>query len=92
MPALSLAELKEKTDNFGSKALVGEGSYGRVYYAMFSDEKQVAVKKFDASADGEPEFEFLTQVCMHIVNCNGCTDETMPVGFCFHDMIVLLSL
>lgn len=28
VPALSLDELKDKTDNFGSKALVGEGSYG----------------------------------------------------------------
>jgi pto-interacting protein 1 len=62
VPVLSLADLKEKTDNFGSKALIGEGSYGRVYYAMFSDEKQVAVKKFDASADPEPGLEFLTQV------------------------------
>jgi pto-interacting protein 1 len=62
VPVLSLSELKEKTDNFGSKALVGEGSYGRVYYAMFSGEKQVAVKKLDASSDPESEFEFLTQV------------------------------
>jgi pto-interacting protein 1 len=62
VPALSLSELKEKTGNFGSKALVGEGSYGRVYYAMFSGEKQVGVKKLDSSSDPEPEFEFLTQV------------------------------
>ncbi|KAJ3681139.1 hypothetical protein LUZ60_015628 [Juncus effusus] len=62
VPELSLSELKEKTDNFGSKALVGEGSYGRVYYALLDGEKPVAVKKLDVSADPEPQDEFLTQV------------------------------
>ncbi|PPD70492.1 hypothetical protein GOBAR_DD32627 [Gossypium barbadense] len=42
VPALSLEELKEKTDNFGSNALIGEGSYGRVYYANLNDGKTVA--------------------------------------------------
>lgn len=45
VPALSIDELKEKTDNFGSKALIGEGSYGRVYYANLDNGKAVAVKK-----------------------------------------------
>ncbi|KAF1880882.1 hypothetical protein Lal_00011942, partial [Lupinus albus] len=49
VPALSLDELKEKTDNFGSKALIGEGSYGRVYYATLNNGKVVAVKKLDVS-------------------------------------------
>ncbi|KAL1119943.1 hypothetical protein V6Z11_D01G137600 [Gossypium hirsutum] len=44
---LSLEELKEKTDNFGSNALIGKGSYGRVYYANLNDGKTVAVKKLD---------------------------------------------
>nr|KJB08236.1 hypothetical protein B456_001G073400 [Gossypium raimondii] len=48
VPAL-LEELKEKTDNFGSNALIGEGSYGRVYYANLNDGKTVAVKKLDVS-------------------------------------------
>ncbi|KAL1119945.1 hypothetical protein V6Z11_D01G137600 [Gossypium hirsutum] len=39
---LSLEELKEKTDNFGSNALIGKGSYGRVYYANLNDGKTVA--------------------------------------------------
>ncbi|KAK8312326.1 hypothetical protein V6Z12_D01G034200, partial [Gossypium hirsutum] len=47
VPALSLEELKEKTDNFGSNALIGEGSYGRVYYENLNDGKTVAVKKLD---------------------------------------------
>ncbi|KAJ1385832.1 Tyrosine-protein kinase, active site [Sesbania bispinosa] len=64
VPALSLDELKEKTDNFGSKALIGEGSYGRVYYATLNDGKAVAVKKLDVSSEPESNNEFLTQVSM----------------------------
>ena len=62
VPAMSLSELKEKTENFGSKALIGEGSYGRVYYANFNDGKAVAVKKLDNSSEPETNVEFLTQV------------------------------
>lgn len=64
VPALPLEELKEKTDNFGSKALIGEGSYGRVYYANLSSGKAVAVKKLDVSSEPETNVEFLTQVAM----------------------------
>ncbi|XP_042966612.1 PTI1-like tyrosine-protein kinase 1 isoform X1 [Carya illinoinensis] len=62
VPALSLDELKENTDNFGSKALIGEGSYGRVYYANLSNGKAVAVKKLDVSSEPESNIEFLSQV------------------------------
>jgi len=62
VPILSLDELKEKTDNFGSKALIGEGSYGRVYYATLENGKAVAVKKLDVSQEPESNVEFLTQV------------------------------
>ncbi|ANM63659.1 Protein kinase superfamily protein [Arabidopsis thaliana] len=62
VPALSLDELKEKTDNFGSKSLIGEGSYGRAYYATLKDGKAVAVKKLDNAAEPESNVEFLTQV------------------------------
>ncbi|KAG8057378.1 hypothetical protein GUJ93_ZPchr0002g25265 [Zizania palustris] len=64
VPELSFHELKEKTDNFGSKALVGEGSYGRVYYATLDNGNHVAVKKLDASTDPELDNEFLTQVAI----------------------------
>ncbi|KAK8709511.1 hypothetical protein V6N13_060526 [Hibiscus sabdariffa] len=64
VPALSLEELKEKTDNFGSKALIGEGSYGRVYYANLDNGKTLAVKKLDVSSEAESDVEFLTQVSM----------------------------
>ncbi|GAA0169641.1 hypothetical protein LIER_24079 [Lithospermum erythrorhizon] len=63
VPSLSLDELKEKTDNFGSKALIGEGSYGRVYFAIL-DGKTVALKKLDVSSEPESTVEFLPQVSM----------------------------
>ncbi|WCJ41435.1 Protein kinase superfamily protein [Euphorbia peplus] len=62
--ALSVEELKEKTDNFGSKALIGEGSYGRVYYANLDNGRAVAVKKLDVASEPETNVEFLTQVSM----------------------------
>ncbi|XP_022873134.1 PTI1-like tyrosine-protein kinase 2 [Olea europaea var. sylvestris] len=64
VPALSLEELKEKTDNFGSSALIGEGSYGRVYFAQLGNGKEVAVKKLDVSSEPDSNVEFLTQVSM----------------------------
>ncbi|XVF69469.1 hypothetical protein PTKIN_Ptkin11bG0084800 [Pterospermum kingtungense] len=64
VPALSLEELNEKTGNFGSKALIGEGSYGKVYYANLNNVKAVAVKKLEVSSEPESNVEFLTQVSM----------------------------
>lgn len=67
VPRLSLEELKEKTDNFGSKSLVGEGSYGRVYYAVLNDGQKVAIKKLDVSSDPDSsQDEFLSQVYLMI--------------------------
>ena len=54
-------ELIEKTDDFGAKALIGEGSYGRVYYAVLDNGTKMAVKKLDAT-ETEPISEFSTQV------------------------------
>ncbi|KAJ0808909.1 putative non-specific protein-tyrosine kinase [Helianthus annuus] len=62
VPGLSLDELKEKTENFRSKALIGEGSYGRVYFANLNNGKSVAVKKLDVSTEAESDNEFLTQI------------------------------
>ena len=62
VPPLSSDEVKEKTENFGSKALIGEGSYGRVYYATLNDGVAVALKKLDVSPEAESDAEFLSQV------------------------------
>jgi pto-interacting protein 1 len=62
VPELSFDELKEKTDDFGSRALLGEGSYGRVYYAVLENGRHVAVKKLHTSAESEPDKLIKAQV------------------------------
>eukprot|EP00262_Sarcandra_glabra_P013237 TRINITY_DN3629_c0_g3_i2.p1 TRINITY_DN3629_c0_g3~~TRINITY_DN3629_c0_g3_i2.p1 ORF type:complete len:364 (-),score=82.59 TRINITY_DN3629_c0_g3_i2:380-1471(-) len=62
VPAISVDELKDITDNFGMKALIGEGSYGRVYYGVLKTGQATALKKLDASK--QPDQEFLAQVSM----------------------------
>lgn len=76
VPAISADELKEITDNFGTNALIGEGSYGRVYYGMLKSGMAAAIKKLDASK--QPDDEFLAQVSfislayyIFSVNCSG---------------------
>ena len=60
IPAISVDELKEVTDNFGTDSLIGEGSYGRVYYGVLSNERAAAIKKLDSSK--QPDDEFKAQV------------------------------
>lgn len=89
---MSLEELKEKTDNFGSKALIGEGSYGRVYYATLENGKAVAVKKLDVSQEPESNVEFLTQVWFIVGDYFLIFElglkhiqsnlQVLPIGFC----------
>ncbi|PNY03767.1 putative protein kinase [Trifolium pratense] len=55
IPSISLDELNRLTGNFGTKAFIGEGSYGRVYYAKLSDDTEAAIKKLDTSSGSEPE-------------------------------------
>ncbi|KAH7516922.1 pto-interacting protein 1 [Ziziphus jujuba] len=62
VPEISADELKEVTDNFGPNALIGEGSYGRVYYGLLKNGQGAAIKKLDASK--QPDEEFLAQVSM----------------------------
>ncbi|KAJ0792017.1 putative protein kinase RLK-Pelle-RLCK-VIII family [Helianthus annuus] len=61
-PALTLTELNKITSNFGTKSLVGEGSYGRVFYAKLSTGEEVAVKKLDTSSSPEPDNDFVAQL------------------------------
>ncbi|PIN07812.1 Serine/threonine protein kinase [Handroanthus impetiginosus] len=64
IPALSLDELNKLTGNFGTKALIGEGSYGRVFYAKLSDGQPAAIKKLDTSSSTEPDTDFAAQLSM----------------------------
>lgn len=60
VPAIPADELSDVTDNYGSKALVGEGSYGRVFHGVLKSGITSAIKKLDSSK--QPDQEFLSQV------------------------------
>ncbi|KAK8934260.1 putative protein kinase [Platanthera zijinensis] len=64
IPAMPLAELNKLTRNFGPKALIGEGSYGKVYRATLSTGQVVAVKKLDPAASQEIDTEFSAQLSL----------------------------
>ncbi|XP_057983582.1 probable protein kinase At2g41970 isoform X1 [Malania oleifera] len=61
-PVLSLDELNRLTGHFGSKALIGEGSYGRVFYAKLSNGQAAAIKKLDTGSSQEPDSDFAAQL------------------------------
>lgn len=60
VPAITVDELKDITDNFATKYFIGEGSYGRVYRGLLKNGKEVAIKKLDSKK--EPNQELLAQV------------------------------
>ncbi|KAK8918648.1 Pto-interacting protein 1 [Platanthera zijinensis] len=62
VPVIPVEEIKDITDNFGNNALIGEGSYGRVYYGILKNGRAAALKKLDASK--QPDQEFISQVSM----------------------------
>jgi serine/threonine protein kinase len=62
VPAIPLDELNKMTNNFSDKALIGEGSYGRVYNGTLSDGRPAVIKKLDPSASQESDSEFSAQV------------------------------
>lgn len=61
-PAISLTELNRLTGNFCSKALIGEGSYGRVFHAKLSNGQDAAIKNLDTSSSLDSDTEFAAQV------------------------------
>ncbi|KAL1818098.1 hypothetical protein DCAR_0522621 [Daucus carota subsp. sativus] len=61
IPALSLDELNKITGNFGTKALIGEGSYGRVFCGKLSNGTTAAIKKLDTSSE-DSDSDFAAQL------------------------------
>ena len=59
---IPLDVLMEVTGNFGPKSLIGEGSYGRVYFGNVAGNRASAIKKLDENNQQEPDNEFLEQV------------------------------
>lgn len=66
VPAIPVEEIREVTKAFGDEALIGEGSFGRVYFGVLNNGRSAAIKKLDSSK--QPEQEFLAQVCIGSVN------------------------
>eukprot|EP00249_Psilotum_nudum_P010632 c22663_g2_i1 orf=405-1508(-) len=85
VPALSFDELKMATDGFGPKSLVGEGSYGRVYFATLADGSSAAIKKLDTSKQSDREFLAQVSLVSRLRNANFielkgyCVDEDTRV-------------
>ncbi|KAM7255972.1 hypothetical protein ACFE04_011713 [Oxalis oulophora] len=89
VPALSLDELKQATENFGSRALLGESPFGEVYRAVFDNGKAFAVKTFDVSSAPESDDNFLYQV--YIVT-RLKHDNIIPLcGYCIEGDMRLLA-
>lgn len=86
--AIPAKELWEITDNFGSKALIGEGTYGGVFRGVLRNGQAVAVKKLDTSK--QPEQEFLAQVSKSICVWAVSPGILISVALLIHFLIFLL--
>ncbi|XP_073118430.1 putative receptor-like protein kinase At5g39000 isoform X2 [Henckelia pumila] len=83
VPSLSLANLRKLTSNFGSAALIGEGYYGKVFYAELIGGQPAAIKKLEADSSPEPDSYFMPQLSLvsrlkheHFVRLLGyCVEE-----------------
>ncbi|KAG1342673.1 PTI1-like tyrosine-protein kinase 1 [Cocos nucifera] len=64
IPAIPLAELNRLTSNFGQKALIGEGSYGKVFHAILTTGEPAAIKKLDPNVSNDPDSDFAAQLSM----------------------------
>jgi hypothetical protein len=60
VPTIPMDEIREVTKGFGDEALIGEGSFGRVYFGVLRNGRSAAVKKLDSSK--QPDQELLAQV------------------------------
>ncbi|KAH6558550.1 hypothetical protein KP509_1Z057300 [Ceratopteris richardii] len=87
-PSLSLMLLNQATDDFGSKAQIGEGSYGRVYYAIV-DGRAAAIKKLDTADRHDSIEDFLSQVST--VSRLKHENITKLVGYCVEGGLRILA-
>jgi len=60
VPTIPMDEIREVTKGFGDEALIGEGSFGRVYFGTLRNGRGAAIKKLDSSK--QPDQELLAQV------------------------------
>ncbi|KAE8722912.1 Protein STRUBBELIG-RECEPTOR FAMILY 6 [Hibiscus syriacus] len=77
----SIADLQMATGSFSVENLLGEGSFGRVYRAQFSDGKVLAVKKIDSSALSSGMSDDFMEMVSNISQLHH-TNVTELVGYC----------
>nr|CAB3477073.1 unnamed protein product [Digitaria exilis] len=87
VPAIPLEDMREITKNFSNDALIGEGSYARVYFGVLKDGTKSAVKKLDSSK--QPDQDFLLQVSA--VSRLKHENVLQLVGFCAEGNIRVLA-
>jgi serine/threonine protein kinase len=68
---MSMGELNSITGKFGQKALIGEGSYGKIYKAVLASGEPVAIKKLDPSVSSDSLADFSSQVSQVTVTTPG---------------------
>ncbi|KAH7331191.1 hypothetical protein KP509_20G019400 [Ceratopteris richardii] len=59
---LSIDEVRQATENFGEKALIGEDVFGKVYLGKFHDGRSMAIKRLDTNNHDESDDKFLAQI------------------------------
>nr|XP_010939841.1 protein STRUBBELIG-RECEPTOR FAMILY 6 isoform X1 [Elaeis guineensis] len=77
----SVADLQMATNSFAIDNLIGEGTFGRVYRAQFSDGKVLAVKKMNSSALPNQSTENFIELVSHISRLHH-PNLTELVGYC----------
>lgn len=67
-------ELRDITNNFGPKALIGEdegeGSYGKAFYGVLKSGKAAFIKKLDPSKQPYQEFISKVYICYNVCHPN----------------------
>uniref|UniRef100_A0A0D9VQD5 Protein kinase domain-containing protein n=1 Tax=Leersia perrieri TaxID=77586 RepID=A0A0D9VQD5_9ORYZ len=81
----SVADLQMATDSFSMDNLIGEGTFGRVYRAQFTDGKVLAVKKLDSTVmpfhSSEDFVELVSDISkLHHPNLNELVGYCMEHG------------
>lgn len=87
MQRFSLEELAKATSNFDSKNEIGVGGFGRVFYGLLENGKQVAIKRASASSkQGSLEFRNEVMLLSRLHHRNLVHLE----GFCEEDELQIL--
>ncbi|KAG0480016.1 hypothetical protein HPP92_010874 [Vanilla planifolia] len=84
VPAIPLEELKEITDNFGSKALIGGSA---VCYGILKSKKAAALKKLDSNKQTDHEFLAMVSMISRLKHAN----VVELLGYCVEGNLRVLA-